>query len=431
MGERCPSLHFPKTNLGRSFVRTPGVRSDVVSTQVFTEIVSLSWGKHSHGPPHIAPERAKKTSPMPSIEYSAVKPADATGLVSLLTDAFHGSTVKFWRNWFSLIWDENPAFSQNHPRGVLAGHEGKIVGFLAWFPVMLQFRGEEVLSSNGGGLAVHRDFRRRGIATKLREQHLDVSGDTFTFATTAGPITLGINKKLGFRLLPSNVHSRYHFYSVFILDPREWMKLRYISHLSGALPVCSRSICFLLDRYQSLRTATVWSRCSQETDLIVKELGEADASFDHLWGETKHYYTITNVRTSRVINWYLNPKNHSKKRLYACYKDKKLLGYMIFIEREVRGIKTLFCGDVWYKRDEFCVLEELLRFTIGQARNMECGAVVLPNYTKELSGHFTRLGLARIRDDRRNEFYKAPDWMERLINADNSYFVYFQGDRAK
>jgi GNAT superfamily N-acetyltransferase len=367
---------------------------------------------------------------MTSIEYLPVKPADTGNLLSFLRDVFDGSSAEFWRNWLSLIWDENPAFRENHPRGVLAEHDGKIVGFIAWFPVMLQFRGEEIVSSNGGGLAVHRDFRRRGIATALRKRHLDISGDTFVFATTPGnPITLRINQKQGFKLLPNNVHYRHYFYSIFIIDPNEWLKLRYVSHLSKALPFCSKVMCFLLDRYQSSRLRTFRKRLSQGRDLMVKEVREAGASFDVLWEETKHYHTITNVRSSEVINWYLNPKNKARKRLYACYREKKLIGYMIFVEREIRGIKALFCADVWYKTDEGSVLERILHFAIGQARKMACGAVVLPNYTKELSTHFSMLGLAKIRDEKRNEFYRAPGWMERLIDEDNSYFVYIQGDR--
>jgi GNAT superfamily N-acetyltransferase len=295
---------------------------------------------------------------------------------------------------------------------------------------MLQFRGEEIVSSNGGGLAVHRDFRRRGIATALRKRHLDISGDTFVFATTPGnPITLRINQKQGFKLLPNNVHYRHYLYSIFIIDPREWLKLRYISHLSRALPICTKVMYFLLDRYQSVRVRTFRKRFVQGRNLVIKEVRRADTSFDVLWEETKHYYMITNVRSSKVINWYLNPKNKAKKRLYACYREKKLIGYMIFVKREIRGIKALFCADVWYKRGEVWALERILHFAIGQARKMACGAVVLPSYTKELSTHFGMLGLARIRDEKRNEFYRAPEWMERLIDEDNSYFVYIQGDR--
>jgi GNAT superfamily N-acetyltransferase len=365
------------------------------------------------------------------LEYLPVTLADIEGLVNFLVDVFETTSVEFWRNWFSLIWDENPAFCENHPRGFLAKHDDKIVGFIAWFPVMLQFRGEEIVSSNGGGLAVHHDFRRRGIATALRKRHLETSADTFVFATTPGnPITLRINQKCGFKLLPNNVHHRYYFYSIFIIDPKEWLKVRYISHLSKALPFCSKIMCFLLDRYQSIRLRTFRKRLSQGRDLMVREVREADVSFDALWKETKHYYTITNVRSSEVINWYLNPKNKERKRLYACYRNKKLLAYMIFTEREIRGIKALFCADVWYKRCEGWALERILDYAIDRAAKMACGAVVLRNYTKELSSYFGMLGLARIRDEKRNEFYRAPEWMERLIDRDNSYFVYIQGDRG-
>jgi GNAT superfamily N-acetyltransferase len=369
---------------------------------------------------------------MTSIKYSVAKSTDVPGLVAFLTNTFKMKSPEFWTKRLSLIWDENPAFNKNDPRGILAKHDDKIVGFIAWFPVMLQFRGEETASSNAAGLAVHHDFRRRGIATALRKRHLDISRDTFVFATTPGnPITLRINQKYGFKLLPNNVDYKRYFYSIFIIDSKDWLKLRYVSHLAKALPFCRKVMCFLLDRYQSIRLRTFRKRLSQGRDLMVKEVREAHASFDVLWEETKHYQMITNVRSSEVINWYLNPKNSERKRLYACYRKKKLIGYMIFVEREIRGIKALFCADVWYKRGEGWSLEKILYFAVCRAAKMAYGAVVLPEYNKELSTRFRMMGLARIRYAKRDEFYLAPAWMERSIDEDNSYFVYLNGDRGR
>jgi ribosomal protein S18 acetylase RimI-like enzyme len=357
---------------------------------------------------------------------------DIPEIASFISEIFRFNTLGDWVTHLSNIWRNNPAFHQKWDRGILLRSEEQIVGFLAKFPTKMQFNGKEMLVANASNLSVHKDFRRKGIGTRLREEYANSCKDTIMFATTPGnDIARRINEKVGFRPLHNDVDPIYEIDSVIITNALKAIRLSLIvQRLSKHLSFASVILSLLLKAFNALQLIRFKKSGLNKKDIAVMQLASADDSFDRLWEETKDYYMLTNVRTADVINWHLNLNPKSKKRLYACYGSGNLLGYMIIGDIRIRNVDLKYCFDVWFKKGHEYIIESIVNFILKQEETQHYGAIILPHFNILISKYLSSIGLFKVKGRKIKNYYSAPKWIEEKLAPDNCYLVHIQGDRG-
>ncbi len=365
------------------------------------------------------------------IYTTKIEKKDILEIASFISEIFRFNTLDDWIIHLSNIWDNNPAFQLDWNRGILLKSEEKIVGFLAKFPTKMQFNGKEMLVANASNLAVHKDFRRKGIGTRLREEYANGCKDTIMFATTPGTdITRRINEKVGFRPLQNDVSPIYEIDSLIITNALKAIRLSLIvqrlsKHLSFACVILS----LLLKVFNALQLIRFKKNGLNGKDIAVMQLASADDSFDRLWEETKDYYMLTNVRTADVINWHLSLNPKSKKRLYACYGSGNLLGYMIIADIKIRNVDLKYCIDVWFKKGHEYIIGSVVDFILKQEETQHYGAIILPHFNILISNYLSSIGLFKVKGKKIKNYYSAPKSIEEKLAPGNCYLVHIQGDR--
>lgn len=361
-----------------------------------------------------------------------IEKKDIIEIASFISEIFRFNTVADWVIYLTNIWDNNPAFQPDLSRGILLKSEERIVGFLAKFPTKMQFNGKEILVANASNLAVHKDFRGKGLGMRLRREYANVCKDTIMFATTPGSdITRRINEKVGFRPLQNDVDPIYEIDSLIITNALKAIRLSLIvqrlsKHLSFACVILS----FLLKVFNAFQLIRFKKNVLNTKDIAVMQLDSADDSFDKLWEETKDYYVLTNARTADVINWHLSLNPKSKKRLYACYREGNLLGYMIIADIKIRNVDLKYCIDVWFKKQHEYIIGSVIDFILKQKETQHYGAIILPHFNMLISNYLSSIGLFKIKGRKINNYYSAPESIREKLRADNCYLVHIQGDRG-
>lgn len=366
------------------------------------------------------------------IHITKIEKNDIIDISTFVSELFRFNTAADWALYLTNIWENNPAFQPDISRGILLKNEEMIVGFLAKFTTKMQFNGREVFVANASNLSVHKDFRGKGLGLKLRREYAHTSKDQIMFATTPGnDATRKINERIGFKSLHNDVDHIYEIDSLIITNASKTIRFSHVvqkiaKHFSFAVVILA-SFLRVVNAFQLIRLK---KHIANRKDIVVMQLDSADDSFDKLWEETKNYYMLTNVRTSDVINWHLNLNPKSKKRLYACYREGELLGYMIIADIKIREIDLKYCIDVWFRKQHEYIIGSVIDFLLRQKDASNYGGIILPHFNMLISNYLSSMGLFKIKGRKINNFYSAPEPIREKIRPDNCYLVHIQGDRG-
>ena len=361
-----------------------------------------------------------------------IKKTDIHEIAAFAASIFSNKTAAEWTEYFFHIWDNNPAFSVDQKRGFVIRYRSNIIGFLAKFPTKMQFGGKEIIVANASNLAIHKDYRRNGLGTRLRGEYANTCKDTIMFATTpGGDITLRINEKFNFSALLNDVDPIYEIDSLIVTNTLKALKLSLIVQKLSRYWMSPCVILSLLLRCLNAIQLIKFKKNVLKTNYIrVMQLASADDSFNELWEETKDYYMLTNVRTADVINWHLRLNQNSKRALYACYMEGNLLGYMIIADIKIRNVDLKYCIDVWFKEQHEYIIGSIVDFMLNQKETQDYGAIILPHFNMLISNYLSFVGLLKIKRRKIKNYYSAPKSITEKLCPGNCYLVHVQGDRG-
>ena len=141
-------------------------------------------------------------------------------------------------------------------------------------------------------------------------------------------------------------------------------------------------------------------------------------------------YSNTHVRTADAVNWYCFSSKETEKRLFGYFDGDRLLGYMICMPTELRGITFFQCVDLWLDAsdNEDGVLGALVEKARQCAVKSSSDRVFLPHFDHDIAASLQRIGVPAMRVMGRPEFFKGPRNIVEKITAENSYFVLAEGD---
>jgi hypothetical protein len=351
---------------------------------------------------------------MPSLR--AVQQCDYSDLALFLSEEFvEGLSQDYWMSRFRFWWDNNPAFSEDMEKGRLLLVDEKIVGFLGIIPtLMLCFEAEKKVF-NLTTWVVKPDYR--SLSMQLLLYLMNYCKDTVLFNDTAKEENVGFMRSLKFNPILRNFNKK----SFLFVDAEKVIGAKVMKDFNVKWVVSILG--WALKGFQAFRLRSL----KRPKAARLKVLTEADSSFDELWERTKDLYPMTNVRTSEIVNWYCFSGPDNEKILIGVYDGEKLIGYLICMLSQVRGLRILECLDIWGEPEYENWIPSIILGVKDLAQDKNYDVVIFPHYMEALGVVFIDSGLITMQSSKRIELVRTQSKSFDVINEHNSYLV-SQGD---
>ena len=206
--------------------------------------------------------------------------------------------------------------------------EGDIVGCSHNLYLSLKIGDESVVGRRGADLAVHPDFRGRGIygkMTTLKDEMQNKLGPTLSYWTTVNPVVARNNIK--------NEHPRFPQPLIrlrSVLDMDIYTQEKVI--LSGLAKRIRYNTITGLENIRKPRGYETSAR-----DVVFHKISLFDERLDDLWGEMRNMYSFIIKRDTRYLNWrYCDPRGGDYTIIQA-EEGGKVLGFCVLTTESSDG----------------------------------------------------------------------------------------------
>ncbi len=331
-------------------------------------------------------------------------------------------TEALWLDRFRFWWDDNPAATEGVARGWILEDDSRIEGFFGIIPTRFQLLGKHTTAHNATTWRVSDAYRHSSM--KLLFRAIKETGEGILFNNTPIEQVVPILKSLRFRPLPRESEAGDRLpCGVVVLDFKKAAELRAGRGFAGQAGALLGAPLFAL--YQRFRLRNL-----KMNGLEVRLLDQAGVEFDRFWEETRPVYANTSVRSAEALQWYCFRATPEEMKLFGCYREGRLAGYLIAWRRIDRNSSKLECVDLWTRPGDDEATSALLAGTIRYAKSEAADLALFPHFSGALGKTLLRLGLFRVSTRRRGEYFKTTDEIAGRIDHRNSYFVDTQGDRS-
>jgi len=212
---------------------------------------------------------------------------------------------------------------------VVAEYNNQIIGINCAFYRETKVGKNMYLTSYGGDLAVHPDYRRRGIANKMKELKEEIrvrEGIQLSSAITSNPIVINNRNKQGYPPFPKKL-----FEMVYIEDIKR-EELGLIKKLG----------------YQVYKSAQniMRNKQTEHSDFVITETKFFREEADHFWENIRDYYNLMFKRDSSYLNWrYCDPRAGSFK-VFSAVAGDKMCGYCVVLGNKASESSTGYIVDL-------------------------------------------------------------------------------------
>ncbi len=341
-------------------------------------------------------------------------------------------SVAYWRARFLFWWDENPAFTSGFPRGCLLVSGNCIGGLFALIPTCIQFQGAERVAANMSCWRVLPAMRRRSMSMFMAL--MGYAQAYFVFNTTPTTEVEVILQRVPFVHFAQGIREETVLLTA-LPEVTFWQRIKMIYHLTVNWSPALRSVMqpiglmkalkIHIQQMGRLRAASgEGSRCYCPTLPL-------DSEWDRLWHASRHHYEMTNVRSSKYLNWLLqanpNPKNYY---LLAHECGGELVAYGLF-----RHVSTghwpdgdsLQAVDLWMLKPDATFLFPLLNFALHFAQGQGISVVRIPHFHPVLAELCQGLGVVWSMSQVWRGYYYPPEGVL-PVEADGIYPSFNMGD---
>ncbi len=344
-------------------------------------------------------------------------------IVNFLDDQAATTNKIYWQNTFQTIWENNPYLSDDLQKAWILVENEKIGGFLGSIPTQFWAEREAKTTFSATSWFVSHEFRKKSIY--LLYKIIDQGSDTFIFNNTASETVAQILLTFGFKLQPTcseklSILFVNHAQSLQFFFIKKWESKTYFEKIDQ----------FLIKPLSFLASPLLYFKqkigLKLGSNLMVKEVTQADQTFDQLWERTKNKFEFTGVRTSESMNWFCADANFEKK-IFAYYEENSLKGYAIFrFRKAAHRFKQLEMLDFWAE-DFDKALPPIVSFAKEFAKKNEVTFITFSHFNPQISQILGNLGLQEVFVGK-NAYYKADTEIMEKLNYENSYFTHLQGD---
>ncbi len=314
--------------------------------------------------------------------WRAYRRGDEEAIVELLNEVFGGwGGVEKWR-WKYL---QAPAgFSDDCVR-IIAESGGRVVGNSSVMPARMKVGGKRIIAGFNADVAVHSDYRRRGLYSKLASEHFKTLEGRVEAVYGWGATRLSSSAlmKLGFIHL-SHSNMRYK-----VVGLRGFLGECVKSALAAVSQVPAKKLMGVEDdggrrllrrlRENLMHLAgvlisphLVFRRPRRDPEVRIEEVGSFSGEFDGLWRECSSQFTVCIEKNRDYLTWK--------------YVDDARREYTILTAREkgrLKGCIVLHDGDgraivMDYLFTDPRILENLLAAALDYCRGRRYGALHIP-----------------------------------------------------
>jgi len=212
---------------------------------------------------------------------------------------------------------------------VVAEYQDQIVGTNCGFYRETKVGKNMYLTSYGGDLAVHPDYRRRGIANKMKELKEEIrvrDGIQLSSAITDNPIVINNRNKQG--------------YPPF---PKKLFEMMYIEDVN------KEDLSLIKKRgYQVYKSAQnlMRNKKTEHSDIIISETKSYGDEADLFWENIRDYYDLMFKRNSSYLNWrYCDPRAGGFK-VFSAVVGGNMCGYCVVLGNKANESSTGYIVDL-------------------------------------------------------------------------------------
>ncbi len=266
-------------------------------------------------------------------EIQAYNPAHYIQVIELLKYLLGGDQNNN-RNYFNWKYGTNPI--TEFPLGIVALHEGKVVGFRGYCPLRFQIKekNDKIISLVPGDTCVHPDHRRKGLSVAMGNKAADeYTGKYYFFLNlTATRNSLPGYLKMGF--YPLTLKSYLSKYNMVGL-------VRYLYFTKRQYKGVTQKI-----RYETFN------------DIIVSQQSRPEEMHYLRESEKTNDNKLILYQDENFLRWRFSNKRDQYIFLY-CIENKSLNGYIVFrlSKNKQRGFIIDYAG-------EEKIIEKIMRFII-------------------------------------------------------------------
>jgi len=300
-----------------------------------------------------------------------------------------------WEKRLYYWWNVNPAYSDNHIRGLILLYSENIVGFAGNIPTKMIWDGEEKIVINGTTWRVLPEHRKQSM--ELWFKHRELTSDYIYFNTTPNEFVKVLLRKLS-------------FYEYRIT--KYWFYYFGCSQTLIHYPIVNIGI-FL---FKLLERGIVNSLNLFHRDVVLKnDISPLEEEIiDELWNKHKRDFLFTNVRDSSYIKWI----KKTKQVLYVSYKGD-IIGYIILHIDDKK--KSIMLVDYWSK-DLVYLAKPIIINILKKYSNMN---VILPSLNIQFEKAAKNLLMIKRKCPKVGFIYNAKC---KPIDPDKSFLCMLQGD---
>ena len=307
-----------------------------------------------------------------SLKIRQYLPGDEVQIIPLLKIPFpnYGSTapLDYWR------WKhQNPSFQTSII--VVAENRGRIIG-CDHNPILNIKVGNGVFTSSvGNDLAVHPDFRNKGVYTSMRKLLWTLNEKNsvkFQFNWTHNPIMVKHVRKFGTR-------PRHTF-------PFQVKSLLWIGDVNLHYRMNARRTALILKfglKVVRFVNRTIWNfrREHQRQELLISEVSSFDARINEFWREVSTQYNFIIERKQDYLNWRYSNLMIGEHTIQQAEENGKIVGYCILsIDRQNKNypsgqiVDLLVLPDKPYIVDS--LLAEVIKYFVSKGVNVSNALIV-------------------------------------------------------
>jgi GNAT superfamily N-acetyltransferase len=208
--------------------------------------------------------------------------------------------------------------------------EGKIVGASQAFLRRTKIGGNMHLVRKGAGVAVHSEYRRRGIYSQImnyRESRRTDTGAVMSTSLTDTPAILK-RKKRGEedQREPLFPHPVRQLVKILNMDG-------FLEYYRGRGKIKEREAFLVRAGYPLLITLNKMSNLKSPhprpvKDSAVKEINRFDQRVNHLWNVVKDGYDWITEKSEEYLNWRYSDSRGGNYKVWIAEEGEKLLGYV-------------------------------------------------------------------------------------------------------
>jgi len=256
------------------------------------------------------------------MDYSVrqYQPGDEEGIVQLLELVFDGwphfdlgcTPLEHWR-WKYL---ENPL--KMNAIAVALNNEN-IIGCIHGYYLRMKVGNELFIAQHGGDLAVHQDFRRRGISGRMRELKHEIQdeiGTDIRYSVSGNPIVIERSKRRGRPIFPHPVHQMVWIDNVDLHLKTKTTDKKFIHKYGYHTMSALNKIKYIFKKHDV-------------SEYPVKQIKQFDERIDDFWDNVKGNYSFIVERNKDYLNWRYCTPNGGNYHTSSVEDDGLILGFIV------------------------------------------------------------------------------------------------------